>query len=100
VQLLLGPNLHELLSLCGGEFTLKWIINIGIDLLYRIEIIHSHGILHRDIKPKNIVFGNFSTQKEEEKDMIYLLIMDYQPNLSIIIINIINIWLIRNFLEH
>ena len=73
VQSLLGPNLHELLSLCDGAFPLNTIINIGIDLLYRIEIIHSHGILHRDIKPKNIVFCNFSTQNEEEKDTIYLI---------------------------
>ena len=73
MQSLLGPNLHELLSLCGGAFPLNTIINIGIDLLYRIEKIHSHGILHRDIKQKNIVFCNFSTQNEEEKDTIYLI---------------------------
>ena len=59
MQSLLGPNLHELLSLCRGAFPLNTIINIGIDLLYRIEKIHSHGILHRDIKPKILFFAIF-----------------------------------------
>ena len=36
VQSLLGPNLNELLSLCGGLFPLKTIINIFIELLQRL----------------------------------------------------------------
>ena len=49
-QSLLGPNLKNLLKLCGGKFPLYTILNISVDLLKRIEIIHEHGIIHGDIK--------------------------------------------------
>ena len=73
IQSLLGPNLKQLLLLCGGSFPLNTILTIFIDLLKRLEVMHSHGILHRDINPKNVVFCNFSTLNNDEKDALYLI---------------------------
>ena len=35
------------------------ILSIAIELLKRLEVLHKNGILHKDIKPSNIVFDNF-----------------------------------------
>ena len=73
IQSLLGPNLKDLVSLCGGKIPLYSSINIFIELIYRIKTIHNHGIIHRDIKPSNILFGNFSSLNPVEKYGLYLI---------------------------
>ena len=49
---LLGPNLEELFVMCQFKFTHKTIAMIGLQLLARLEKIHSVGLLHRDVKPE------------------------------------------------
>lgn len=53
---MLGDSLENLRHAKGG-FSLKTVLMIGLQLLERIEYIHDHGILHRDIKPDNILIG-------------------------------------------
>ena len=67
--------MKKLVNLLGGKFPLYTILNIGIEILKRIDIIHSHGILHCDIKPSNILYGNFTNDNILEKDSLY--IVDY-----------------------
>ena len=54
---LLGPALDKILSFCGGRFTLKTIIMIGVQMIDRIKYIHSRGLINKDVKPNNMLMG-------------------------------------------
>ena len=56
VQELLGKNLMQIKYLIN-RFTLKDLAMIAIQIMDRIEFVHSKNIIHRDIKPENFVVG-------------------------------------------
>ena len=64
---LLGPNLDELFRLCKKNFSKNTILAIGLQILNRLEFIHSRHIIHRDIKPENFLMG-----KEKKNSCVYL----------------------------
>lgn len=51
VMELLGPNIQDLLTLCGGKFSLKTSLLLAIQILEKIEFLHTKGYVYRDIKP-------------------------------------------------
>ena len=55
---LLGPSLEKLFNMCNKKFDLKTVLMIGIQMIKRIQFLHSKGILHRDVKPDNFVIGH------------------------------------------
>ena len=63
---LLDESLEELRNVCGGTLSLKCVLNIGLQLLARVEIFHNCGLIHRDIKPDNFLI-------DRKTNLIYII---------------------------
>ena len=57
VQTLLGPSLAALMDNYNIIFTIKDICMLSIQMIERLEYIHSKDYIHRDIKPHNFLMG-------------------------------------------
>ncbi|KAI9494221.1 discs overgrown [Zychaea mexicana] len=65
---LMGASLERLFEMCDKSFSLQTVSILGLQLLRRLEFIHSKGILHRDIKPDNTVMG-----VDGDENKVYLI---------------------------
>ena len=54
---LLGQSLENLFQSQNRSFSIKTACMLGIQMVDRLEYIHSKKIIHRDIKPDNFVMG-------------------------------------------
>jgi len=59
--------LESLRTRCGGRFTLKTALMVGLQLLDRIEYLHRNEVIHGDIKPSNFIIG-----RGKHKHRVYL----------------------------
>ena len=54
MELIQGKTLKEII-VEDGKFSWKWSVNIAIQIASALETAHRHNIVHRDIKPHNII---------------------------------------------
>ena len=66
IETLLDKNLFEIMEI-QKNLSLKDICLIGIQILDRIEWIHSKNIIYRDIKPENFLIG------KDDPNVIYII---------------------------
>ena len=54
MELIKGKTLKEIINK-DGSLSWKWSVNIAIQIASALELAHKNGIVHRDIKPHNII---------------------------------------------
>jgi casein kinase I family protein HRR25 len=58
---LLGDSLQTLLN-NKKIFSLKLVLQVGLQIIFILKSIHEKGLVHRDIKPDNFLLGNDKKQ--------------------------------------
>lgn len=54
---LYGPNLAQLMKLCGGKFSARTTLLISLQILDRLEDVHNKKFLYSGLCPENFLIG-------------------------------------------
>ena len=60
----LGPSLEDLFTRCGRRFSLGTTLALGLQMIQRLQALHSKDFIHRDVKPDNFLMGLGSSSRQ------------------------------------
>ena len=63
MELIQGKTLKEIILEEQGPLPWKWSVNVAIQIAQALEMAHRNNIIHRDIKPHNIIITEDGTAK-------------------------------------
>src|SRR5260221_2777863 len=52
-----GENLHELVRR-RGALSIRQVLELGGEIARALAFAHEHGLVHRDVKPQNVILGH------------------------------------------
>ena len=67
---LLGPSLEDLFEWCGRKFSVSTVVAIAIHMIRRVQTLHEHLLIYRDIKPDNFLVGRPATPTAQKVHIV------------------------------
>jgi serine/threonine protein kinase len=71
---LLGLSIKDILKKNKRHFSIKCVMTMGLQLLDLLEKFHGEGFIHCDLKPENIMIGNYL---KDPKTINQLYLIDF-----------------------
>ena len=68
----LGISLKDILQQTQRHFSKICILNFGIVMINLLEKLHDKGYIHCDIKPDNIMIGNFNKDPKQNRKIFLI----------------------------
>ncbi|CAO3703671.1 unnamed protein product [Rhizopus stolonifer] len=67
---LLGPSLEDLFEVCSHQLSITTVALVAKQMIDRVQSLHEHHMIYRDIKPENFLMGRPGTVYADQVFMI------------------------------